>query len=365
MCKSLLIRSLDKRCHSRGFTLIESLVTISIICLLTALLLPAIQAVRESSRRALCMANFAQVGLAVQNYAASTGYFPPGAIHWTSGLGATDLTPRLEVQFSLFTRILPQLEQNPLFDSINFHNSIVAPNSFGSESGLWIEHRANDTARSTRLAVLLCPSDSAQEPSLSAGTNIRSNEGTMPFFTPTDSSRFSGPAGSVYVSTRKRFSSWNSTTVASVTDGLSSTVLVSEKLRSHVNDGDGLSWDRFHPNRDFVDKQAIFGVESGDEVVRICGDTAMRTNLYFPVSGHVWMIGSLLNATYNHVALPNPPFADCLSNWNGCSSARSQHPGGVNVGMADGSVRFVRNGVTLQVWRALGSKAAGEVISIE
>ena len=353
------------QCWRRAFTLIETLVVISVICLLTALLLPALQSARESSRRARCIANFAQVGLAVQNYASTTGYFPPGAIHWTSGGGASDLNPRVEVQFSMFTRILPQLEQNSLFDSINFNNSIIAPKSFGSDSGLWIEHRANETVRSTRLDVLLCPSDTAPEPSLSAGTNLRSNEGTMSFLTPNDSFRLSGPAGLVYVKTRPRFSSWNSTTVASVTDGLSSTVFLSEKLRGGEIYGNDADLERFDSKRHYVFKPSVLRSTSSDEVVRICDDPTERITGYNPLSGLVWMIGHMSNATYNHVALPNPPFADCIFDWIGSVSARSHHHGGVNVGIADGSVRFVRNGISLQVWRAIGSKAGNEVISLD
>ncbi len=349
----------------RAFTLIESLVAIGVMCLLVAILLPAVQAARESARRARCMANFAQIGQAVQNYATWCGYFPPGSIHWTSSLDSNGIVPRVAVEFSMFTRILPQIERNSLFDSINFSNSIVPPDAFGNDKGLWIESRANETASTTKLDILLCPSDSAVQPALSAGTNLRSNDGTNPLVNPFDFNRLSGPSGPVYVSAGSLAHSSGSTTVASVTDGLSQTALLSEKLRSQPNSGDRQTPSRFDPKRDFIAKIELLGTRSADEIIGVCVDPATRPLHHLSNSGHNWMIGSLIFATYNHLALPNSPFADCVSGDTGLSSSRSAHPGGVNVGLADGSVRFIRNGVSLEVWRALGTKAAGEAISLE
>lgn len=349
----------------RAFTLIESLVAIGVMCLLVAIILPSVQAARESARRARCMANFAQIGQAVQNYANWNGYFPPGSIHWSSKLESNGTLPRVAVQFSMFTRILPQIERNSLYDSINFSNSIVPPDAFGSEIGLWIESRANETAYTTKMDILLCPSDSASHPAFSAGTNLRSNDGTNPLFNPYDFSRLSGPSGPVYLHAGSLAPSRNSTSVASVTDGLSQTALLSEKLRSRANSGDRQIPSRFDPKRDFIGKIEILGTRSADEIIEVCVDPAIRPLHHLSISGHNWMIGTLIFATYNHLALPNSPFADCVSGVHGLSSSRSAHPGGVNVGLADGSVRFIRNGVSLEVWRALGTKAGGEVISLE
>ena len=101
----------------RGFTLIELLVVIAIIAVLIALLLPAVQAAREAARRAQCVNNLKQMGLAMHNYHDAVLAFPPGYIAASKFIdGETDTSPG----WSWASMILPQLDQTPLFSSINF-----------------------------------------------------------------------------------------------------------------------------------------------------------------------------------------------------------------------------------------------------
>src|SRR5687767_6117999 len=93
----------------RGFTLIELLVVIAIIGVLVALLLPAVQAAREAARRSQCSNNLKQIGLAVHNYESSNGALPP-----TGSLDAVN-----PPNYSMKARLLPGLEQQPLFDALN------------------------------------------------------------------------------------------------------------------------------------------------------------------------------------------------------------------------------------------------------
>lgn len=363
------MKNFNERHHA--FTLIEILVSLAVIGLLASLLLPAVQSARESARRIACTNNISQVGKAVQSYAASSGYFPPGVIRWTGWSPDKRDDAYVQVEFSLFVRILPQLEQHALFDSFNFYNSITEPmNARYEPRKQLVEENANMTARSSKLQILLCPSDRSAEPTLSAGTNLRVNEGSWPSHRIDESIRFSGPAGPVYVSTFSGFSSRKSTTVASVTDGMSNTVLVGEKLRGNEHRSDDSPPFNFDPRRHYSKPGvSLYGDDpvANDDVIRICNDPATRYNGFNPNAGLVWVIGGIRNASYNHVAAPNPPFADCVTGPGieptGIASARSQHPGGVNVGLADGSVRFVRNGVDLNVWRAIGTKAGGEVLN--
>src|ERR1700722_16594220 len=108
----------------RGFTLIELLVVISIIAILIALLLPAVQAAREAARRSQCINNLKQMGLALNNYHDALGAFPPGDIAASKFIdGETDTSPG----WSWASMILSQLDQSPVYASINFSLAVQAP----------------------------------------------------------------------------------------------------------------------------------------------------------------------------------------------------------------------------------------------
>ncbi len=212
------------------------------------------------------------------------------------------------------------------------------------------------------MKVFLCPSDTRQQSRLSAGTNIRSNAGSLPNTYTDANSRFAGPATVIHVYSNAVYRAIHTASLSSVTDGLSNTVLACEKLRG--DDSSGI----FDSSRHTLKlNQPIDYRISIDGFTEICLDPNAEFVAFETKSGLTWLFGSPTTTTYNHVSGINMPFVDCIGN-NGVdivsmASARSQHPGGVNVGLADGSVRFVRNGVALQVWRALGSKAGGEPLS--
>src|SRR5262245_39326625 len=131
----------------RGFTLIELLVVIAIIAILIALLLPAVQSAREAARRIQCVNNLKQVGVALHNYHDALGAFPMGyAARSVYRNGATDTAPG----WAWAAMILPQLEQAPLFDAINFR--------------LAVERADNATAVRSMLTTYLCPSDPTSGP---------------------------------------------------------------------------------------------------------------------------------------------------------------------------------------------------------
>jgi prepilin-type N-terminal cleavage/methylation domain-containing protein len=137
-----------------GFTLIELLVVITIIGMVIALLLPAVQAAREAARRAQCVNNLKQIGIALHNYHTTLGVFP-------FGMGARYVN-YLCMWHSAQSMLLPYLDQIPLYNASNFNFPIDTP-SGNSLGRAWsrLAGVVNSTANSTKVAVFLCPSDTS------------------------------------------------------------------------------------------------------------------------------------------------------------------------------------------------------------
>jgi prepilin-type N-terminal cleavage/methylation domain-containing protein/prepilin-type processing-associated H-X9-DG protein len=350
----------------RGFTLIELLVVIAIIAVLIALLLPAVQSAREAARRAQCVNNLKQLGLAVHNYVSQVGSFPASLVPNSTVLDAGSW-----LDYACWSAaILPQLEQSPLYNALNF--------------SIYLDHPANTTVAYTQVATLLCPSESITErPGSPLGTlNYASN--------------FGGPAPirqwtGILVPApypKDPFTTWVNGNNAyfgfsSITDGTSNTAMFSEKLLGLLSDIDVR-----RNSRDAIRSEFTASVDLPTSVIdtgnmqlalqfvqacsRIPGtqpDTTGASN----GNGWCWLFSWPEFSTsedYNHFMPPNSLSctypSDPWPGWGGvfaAVSASSNHPGGVNVGMGDGSVRFVKNSVNLQTWWALGSRNIGEVIS--
>lgn len=350
-----------------GFTLIELLVVIAIIAVLIALLLPAVQSAREAARRAQCVNNLKQLALAAQNYLSTYETMPMQCNYNTSE------TQDSGFSWAWVVAMLPQLEQTALFDSMNF-----SMGNYGWQI---------TTAGYTQVASLICPSESISErPGYPWATisyvgnyggpgQIRAYSGTI--VPPKDlflnggigTAGWGGGAGIVRI--------------ASITDGTSNTAVFSEHL---IGLGVSPNVASITPNSPDA-KRVIFpgtdatgintGADGAARAARACMSLPPTMTANATASaylGYNWLLGypthvSLVN--YMHVAPPNTlhcgnaadiPYVQFVGP-TGSAAANSNHPGGVNLALADGSVRFIKNSIGLPVWWALGSRNGGEVIS--
>ena len=294
----------------KGFTLIELMVVISVIAILVALILPAIQQAREAARRTQCKNNLRQIGLALQNYCDLYGRFPSG---YVASSDTTATTPG----WGWGTMILPQLDQFPLFGLFDF--------------SLPIEHFLNSGPAAKRISCFICASDIVPE-----GTFPISNSASITVVQAGPSS-YIGCVGNDSSDVDDNINPGNgmlfrnsSVRFAEVLDGTSNTILVAERSWAQANG----TW--------------IGAPNSG----RLRAGTSNRAAPLdeassFHVSGHARWI----NAT-------NDPDG-------GLDDFSSLHAGGVNVLFVDGSVRFLHSvtsdGGSATNLQSMGTRAGSEV----
>jgi len=359
-----------RHARSRAFTLIELLVVIAIIAVLIGLLLPAVQAAREAARRSQCVNNLKQIGLATHNYHDTFGAVPPGSL-WpcggSDGCWGWGDSPMIS--------ILQFIEQGTIWNNYNVSRGTYGsfPPDASGPTNWW----ANTTVLSyITISTYLCPSDSRQV--TGPLSNYVGNQGG-PFL-------LAGYSGTM-IPTRAPgdfpapLNSFNGTATSlnfgGITDGLSNSALYSETASpasnpSLVRAGSGTALEK----RVFFDsgaKSTTLTVAGVMTLLSRCNSIPAGTPALSSRVGYQWQntYPSYVNNMYNHVSPPNS--RQCQNNpintWGldatGNGPPTSFHPGGVNMGMADGSVRFVKDTVNLQTWWAIGTRAGGEVISAD
>jgi prepilin-type N-terminal cleavage/methylation domain-containing protein/prepilin-type processing-associated H-X9-DG protein len=368
----------------RGFTLIELLVVIAIIAVLIALLLPAVQAAREAARRAQCVNNLKQLGLALHNYVSQQNTFPPvvqnGGLGVWSNFGGPYFDPW---PLDWTASILPQMEQQPLYNALNF--------AFGS--GFNGGDLQNTTVLATQVGSLLCPSENLKNPTIGPGTkkNYVANVGgpgvimawSGMFVALKDAPNPPNPSWAGVYSNSNSGSTFG---FESVTDGSSNTAMLSETLLGSGPNANAVTISSTKRRTTYLFPTGLnipldLGAAGGGQAttfVNTCknlpGSTAAFGTLS-PPNGNVWLSGNpgscMMWDSYNHFMPPNSTGCDNLSDGNTGGYATlpdafppsSNHSGGVNILFADGSVRFIKDSVNLQAWWGIGTRNGGEVIS--
>lgn len=327
---------LDSRRKSpRGATPIELLVVLGIIAIGVGLLVPRVQAARDLARMTECTNNLRSIGLATNLYALNFDGFPPSVM---SGLESDSPGGPRAMRFSPQVMILPYIDSSPFYSSINFGVPLHNSASLGLE---------NRTAASTRLTFFLCPSDpTAHRPGDGpCAISYRANLG------PCDACPEEGHGA---------FSALDLTRPESFTDGAANTILLAEKL---IGTGDG----PYDPRRDWLEVPTRTP-RSADGWVDVCRGQTDPSHGRFR-GGRTWMIAGGIDTYFYTATTPNSPVPDCGTasdnNGVGVFSARSDHPLGVNVVMADGACRRYQSTISPAIWRALSTRDLGDLVGPE
>jgi type II secretory pathway pseudopilin PulG len=329
--------------------LVELLVVIAIIATLIGLLLPAVQSAREAARRSSCSNNIRQLALGTAVYESAKRKLPQG------NTGGNAQNTNNTSDWSVHAQIMPYIEQKSLSELIEQNGGLFSDNPGSLRAQV----------RGFKVPAFLCPSDfdrmtNAANSENSVGdarNNYRGNVGNLPTQGTTNAPNNGVFIRDVYIK------------LGQVKDGLSKTAMFSEIC---LGDGDPNAIDRTDwlaisvgaaPSSNLENyRQTVFSACTG--AVGATGESAQSS-----YAGKNWFTGEYTVTLYNHVMTPNTKL--CARSRSGnlqgnnnnsgsATTATSRHPGGVHVVAADASVHFVDDGISPDVWWALGSRDGGE-----
>ena len=310
-----------------AMTLIELLTVITIIGILVALLLPAVQASRETARRMSCQNNLRQIGLAMQNRHAAHRRFPPGR-------GGP--FPRV---FSTHAYLLPYCE-GVVFGEIDLKSP---PITFTLTSGKVLDGSANMQAATSVVPVFLCPSDGSSRGRIAGSQFGATNYVACSGSGRSDNGSLKDGDGIFFSNSAIRF--------RDILDGASHTIAFSERT---LGGSPALPTSRFQSDIwEFSDQRLTTSLACSTQ-------QGGGWNRY---RGEKWIIGNYGNTIYNHWLAPNAREWDCMNitQQMGLMSARSLHPQGVHATLCDGSVQFFADSIERNLWQDLSTRAGYEL----
>jgi prepilin-type N-terminal cleavage/methylation domain-containing protein/prepilin-type processing-associated H-X9-DG protein len=358
----------------RGFTLIELLVVISIIAVLIALLLPAVQAAREAARRSQCVNNLKQIGLALHNYHSSTNALPPAGQRG----GTANARERAHMQnYSMKVHLLPYLEQQQVFNAFNF---AIFPGPVGAGDLRGTGGAMNFTGYMVKINTFLCPSDG--NPGSNGSLTLNGVSAPIPASNYPNSvgnlRRFNAngwvPSGPAY------YPGWDGQIrdtlgFEDAADGLANTVIFSEWVKGTGNinqDGLGMVYGADLGGDMGLAKDALFDFNASKKcqaaTKRLFANKGEFWALHDPTRGGGFNMSNTpnLKACYYRDGANDGNAGRLPDDDDACDTmigASSSHPGGVNVLLMDGSVKFIKNSINPKTWLSIGSIDGGETVS--
>jgi len=359
--------------RGRGFTLIELLVVIAIIAVLIALLLPAVQAAREAARRAQCVNNLKQIGIALHNYHQTNDTFPLGV---SLNVYTPPATYKAKNSWSHFGGLLPFLEMQAFYNAANFNFGVEE----GTASICWY---INSTACDPQIKACICPSD----PNAGAGAGATIAGISVPDI---DTSNYFACVGTTTYLTlpgggsADTIQQWNVPSnglftfqrvygIRDCIDGSSNTIAYSESLVGPASNkarqkGIGVTNVSGASSAMAMDAYSL-PLTTINGALSAC-DTAWQNGTSLDGQhGRDWAHGAMAQTLFNRIVPPNSNhhgWAHCSnigsSVGGGFSHAASYHSGGVNTLFGDGSVKFIKDSISQNTWWALGTRGNGEVV---